>query len=390
MTLEIFKKQFAGKTNKVIMNSTNAIKSKGLYMLDDQSYFILLPNFLDEERHRLLETISKDLTFSTVGRRETHYIGPKYSYSETTHNLNDNWPAEIVKVKGSLECEYGLPLNSVLVNKYATGEQYIPFHQDNEECLGSNPTIFSLTVGEKGYMSIKDKNENTAEVVLYPGSLLIMGGNFNKNYYHSVKRPESQKIRINLTFRYIFSKDNSAKIEEHKSLDQKISHLTKIIKKNKSYAEALSSNNESINKKVVILKSEGLDEEPNLALCLEKLNDHLTEANKLVESNICSSVDHRPRKGPLILELDSIKTKANLLKLFKNNTNIVIRDCLSKNANILRKKAQELKSKKIIKAYWSYRGDIYYLPLEGSDYIKADWGKFNCLMKSGTVVTGRG
>lgn len=381
---------FDGKVHSVDMNSATTIKHRGLYMLDNDSYFILCPNFIDEEKHSLLQNATQNLKYTAMGKRDTHYIGPTYSYANTSHAHNDKWPTEVVKIKGAIECEYGIPINSVLINKYDSDENFIPFHKDNETCLNPEPTIFSLTVGEKGIMSIKDKNEKVVEVILYPGCLLVMGGKFNENFYHSVKRPKSQKTRINLTFRYIYNKEAETKTTSQDTLavlDTQIKELQSAIstiQPAKTYAEAAST--EISNNKVVILKSEELGE-PTIDSLFASLNKHLEKQKELLENPIVDFEDYRSKNGPLILNLRNAKVKAKLIKNFKNNTNLVLKDCLSKQANALRKKAKELKDKKLIEFYWSYRGDIYYIPKgKNSSRIKADWGRLNCLGRSDAPV----
>lgn len=243
-----------------------------------------------------------------------------------------------------------------------------------------------MTLGENGKMTIRSTQSNTQfEVLLRPGTLLIMAGGFNRNYLHSVQRSKSSNTRLNLTFRYIHHADPSQLEKsntntEIKSLDDKINALANAIgeakTKMKTYAEAVT------NTKVVILKIDNLDENPTTVSCMTKLNDHLIAENALSSNCITKVEDFRKKKGPLILELDTIKNKTKLLKMFKNNKDLIVKDCLDRNANNLRKQAIKLKEKKIIKAFWSYRGEIFYLPLNGSEGVKADWGKLNCLMKS--------
>jgi alkylated DNA repair dioxygenase AlkB len=96
-------------------------------------------------------------------------------------------------------------LNAVLGNKYNDGTQYIGEHQDSEKDLIKKAFIVSISLG-----AIRDfifKNIHTGEKIIIPlesGSIILMGGDCQKNWKHSVpKRLLVKDARINLTFRCI-------------------------------------------------------------------------------------------------------------------------------------------------------------------------------------------
>lgn len=116
-------------------------------------------------------------------------------------------------------------------------------------------------------------------------------------------------------------------------------------------------------------------------------NDIHEEASRITTEDIKSLDDTREKKGPLIVEFNSIKTKVKLLRIFKNSQSISLSNCLTKKALSLRKKAKELQKLGTIKSVWSYRGDIYYT-LPGKTWrIRADWGKLNSLTKTKDPVS---
>ena len=205
--IKIIEEFSSTKVTKTELNS-QLIKKKGLYELNNNAYFLLYPNYLDEDEKSKLSETSNNFEFKSLHKnRDTYYIGPEYRYSKIVHPTNDNWDKTILKTKAKLELMLESPFNSVLVNRYEVGQQ-IPFHKDNESCLKDKPVIASLSIGDTGKMTIKDEQNNFAEVIIYPGTLLVMFGNFNNNYFHQVERTTTnKKYRTNFTFRYVFSPD---------------------------------------------------------------------------------------------------------------------------------------------------------------------------------------
>ena len=94
--------------------------------------------------------------------------------------------------------------SSVLINLYRDGNDSNGWHADDEKELGINPTIASVSFGEERYFQMKHKNLKIEPIKfkLESGSLLIMSGTTQNEWYHKIPKT-SKKIssRINLTFR---------------------------------------------------------------------------------------------------------------------------------------------------------------------------------------------
>jgi alkylated DNA repair dioxygenase AlkB len=79
------------------------------------------------------------------------------------------------------------------------------WHSDDERSLGKNTVIASVSFGAERKFSFKHKStKKTISLLLENGSLLLMKGDTQSNWLHSL--PLSSKInhpRINLTFRTI-------------------------------------------------------------------------------------------------------------------------------------------------------------------------------------------
>ena len=131
--------------------------------------------------------------------------GMSYSYSgiDLVPHL---WNEGLIFIKDKIEELTGFTFNSVLINWYRDGNDYISWHTDAEKELGSNPVIGSANFGESRRFLLrrKDNHDEKIEIELTNGSLLIMKGELQHHWQHSV--PKQAKItgsRFNLTFRYI-------------------------------------------------------------------------------------------------------------------------------------------------------------------------------------------
>jgi len=104
------------------------------------------------------------------------------------------------------EKNIGKAFNVCLANLYRDGNDSMGWHADNEEELGKNPSIASVSLGAERIFHLKHKNLRTArhKIKLQHGSLLVMKGTTQEFWKHQL--PKTKKIispRVNLTFRKI-------------------------------------------------------------------------------------------------------------------------------------------------------------------------------------------
>ncbi|KAK8213271.1 hypothetical protein M8818_002569 [Zalaria obscura] len=109
----------------------------------------------------------------------------------------------------------GETYNFCLVNYYASGNDSISYHSDDERFLGKDPAIASFSLGAKRDFLMKHKpmppsdNEPAPEakrlkLPLASGDMILMRGRTQSNWLHSIpkrKGGESDRGRINITFR---------------------------------------------------------------------------------------------------------------------------------------------------------------------------------------------
>lgn len=163
---------------------------------------------------------TKDLVLTTATAHP-----PKYTH--TPRPL----PTSLQTLLSSVQSATGIRYNFCLVNYYASGEDSISFHSDDERFLGPDPTIASLSLGGEREFVMKHKpfpsqtqpSQNQRKgtgkaagprtnkliplkIPLGSGDMVVMRGTTQSNWLHSIpkrkgKNGEKIKGRINITFR---------------------------------------------------------------------------------------------------------------------------------------------------------------------------------------------
>jgi alkylated DNA repair dioxygenase AlkB len=169
---------------------------------DANRYFELLLN-------NILWKNDKTIVFgkAIVTKRKVAWYGDSdysYTYSNSTKQALA-WTKELLGLKHMIENVTGSNFNSCLLNLYHNGNEGMAWHSDDEESLGRNNNIASLSLGAERKFLFKHKlTKQIVSILLEHGSLLIMKGSTQTNWLHSL--PKSKRIlqpRINLTFRSI-------------------------------------------------------------------------------------------------------------------------------------------------------------------------------------------
>lgn len=190
-----------GPTETVI----NTPRYTTVFGVDATSYFSLPPGEKDSYMEGKGSTGGK-LLFDS----KTHQPIAKNKYKYTPRPI----PLCLDHLRQHVEATLndGTSYNFVLVNYYASGDDSISYHSDDERFLGPLPNIASLTLGARrdflmkhkpvaGVAPVKDK---PLKLSLGPGDLVIMRGETQSNWLHSIpkrKGGESGRGRINITLR---------------------------------------------------------------------------------------------------------------------------------------------------------------------------------------------
>ncbi|AOX62860.1 MULTISPECIES: alpha-ketoglutarate-dependent dioxygenase AlkB [unclassified Stenotrophomonas] len=129
----------------------------------------------------------------------------RYRYSGTEF-VPQPWHPALLPLRDQLAAFCGHAFNSVLLNRYRDGDDGMGWHSDNEPELGPAPVIASLSLGagRRFLLRRRDDHAKKAEVLLDHGDLLVMGGQTQRLYQHSLpKSARPLAERLNLTFRWI-------------------------------------------------------------------------------------------------------------------------------------------------------------------------------------------
>src|ERR1043166_5404092 len=187
-----------------ILNTDGTVNYYGKILLSSEAnrYFDLLMQNTQWEKDEVI-IFGKRITT----KRKVAWYGDSeylYTYSNTTKRALA-WTKELSELKQIVEEYAEIKFNSCLLNLYHNGNEGMGWHSDDEESLGKNNTIASLSFGAERKFSFKHKQtKQIVSLVLEDGSLLIMKDATQSNWLHSL--PKSKIItqpRINLTFRTI-------------------------------------------------------------------------------------------------------------------------------------------------------------------------------------------
>ena len=127
-----------------------------------------------------------------------------YRYSGVNHQpLPWTLVLQAVRERIAQRCECAF--NSVLANLYRDGQDSMGCHADDEKEMGQNPVIASLSLGDERLFKLHHKSgKEKLDIVLGHGDLLVMAGEMQHHWMHSVPKTKKAKSpRINLTFRKI-------------------------------------------------------------------------------------------------------------------------------------------------------------------------------------------
>lgn len=190
------------------------------------SYLYYVDDFYTEDEAtelmtELHDTLPWDWTFYEIdgvkvrGPRQMAWFaeGKDWNYQFSKNHvpglLVQEWTPTLLKIKKRAEDFWGTPLNSVLANLYLDASEHSAWHSDDDPWLGyPDPTdIVSMSFGHSREFAWrpKDAKESVDTTMLTHGSLVIMGGEFQRHYQHSVPAKDFKQTtyRINLTFRNI-------------------------------------------------------------------------------------------------------------------------------------------------------------------------------------------
>ena len=170
------------------------------------------PGVDDRELFAHLNKLPKGVWWK-AGSRVRCAFGDKGTYLRggNTTSVAKIWTPYLEKVRDHLQKFTHKKFNFVLINKYTGADSYIKYHSDSE--TNSEPLIVSLSVGgTRDFLMCNKADRRAYKISLNSGSVLVMDGKTNKNYWHAVphgKGAEKDIVRYNLTFRQVYLDDKN-------------------------------------------------------------------------------------------------------------------------------------------------------------------------------------
>ncbi|KAJ9319418.1 hypothetical protein DTO271D3_187 [Paecilomyces variotii] len=183
-----------GSTETII----NTPRFTTVFGVDETSYFALPAD---------VSNTNKNTTERILIDRKTKTPISRTKYKCTPRPI----PSCLETVRKQIESVCGATFNFCLINYYASGEDSISYHSDDERFLGPEPTIASLSLGARRDFLMKHKpfqsggERGTLKLPLGSGDMVVMRGETQANWLHSIPKRkgggEADRGRINITFR---------------------------------------------------------------------------------------------------------------------------------------------------------------------------------------------
>lgn len=201
----------------IIPSLTNDKVKSGLTKIENGEYLFYPDIFSKKESDFYLKSLKENIDWK---QESMNMYGKQVNFPRLTAWYGDNdkpysfsgitlapkvWTRELLEIKDKIEPLSKVQFNSVLLNRYRSGNDSISWHTDAEKELGINPVIASVNFGATRKFQLRHINtKEKIEIELTHGSLLIMQGELQHFWQHQV--PKTSKVineRINLTFRVI-------------------------------------------------------------------------------------------------------------------------------------------------------------------------------------------
>ena len=129
--------------------------------------------------------------------------GHNYNFSNMNHSSLDIPSILQPFINFVNKSEPTINYNGILVNWYENGSHYIGKHSDDEKDLIPNSPIYCFSFGsERNFILESKSNKDTKyKYTLLNNSLIVMGGECQKYYKHSIPKSKTNNSRISITIR---------------------------------------------------------------------------------------------------------------------------------------------------------------------------------------------
>ena len=156
----------------------------------------------------------KRLTNTQIQVNHNHHIDIVPLYRYPTNNLQSmpirsRYSKSVKIIIDLVQKQISQPINHVVTAIYRDGRDFIGFHSDKMLDIMKNSQIGSISLGTKREFVFKELDkekgkEKQDHIILYHGSLIVIGPETNKYFRHSIIKNHNIKTpRISLSLRYI-------------------------------------------------------------------------------------------------------------------------------------------------------------------------------------------
>lgn len=195
------------------MSDSQLPKTNGSFFLEKKAYSDLSISVLEKNISWRNDQITIFGKTHPQPRKTAWYSDENVSYSYSGIYLPPTkWPRIIsdirddVSKRASKHLDDDIYFNSVLINYYRNGDDYMSWHSDDEKELGKNPAIVSVSLGGGRDFQLRMKKDITTKytVCLEHGDFFLMAGKSQHYWNHQIpKRKRQNEARMSLTFRKI-------------------------------------------------------------------------------------------------------------------------------------------------------------------------------------------
>ena len=189
------------------------------YTIEEKTADDMFAEFNDDAHFRKYggENRPKFMQYPIPRDQAFFYTGSKsaatYRFGSKTFEGSRNLPSRLTRFWEDMEENYG-DLHFGVMNRYLNNKDSISKHADDEKEIVSGSAIPSLSLGETRTFVVEPNkqwkkkgislpNNGKLKINLRHGDVIVMGGNFQSVYEHSVPKSdeENNNRRINVTLR---------------------------------------------------------------------------------------------------------------------------------------------------------------------------------------------
>ncbi|TFH85474.1 alpha-ketoglutarate-dependent dioxygenase AlkB [Billgrantia azerbaijanica] len=146
-----------------------------------------------------------------IPRRQVWMGDPDARYRYSGRDFTpEPWHPLVAEIRDAVHARLdaaGVPatFNSVLLNRYAAGNERMGWHSDDEPELGDDPLVAAVSLGAERPLRFRWKDGDAAafNVWLPHDSLLLMGAGVQRQLQHALLPRKRRGLRISLTFRQV-------------------------------------------------------------------------------------------------------------------------------------------------------------------------------------------